>query len=117
MNTTTTQPMGDDLTSKCKFCDNDFTDLNVKSLHEQTCHPQEYESWKNSSEDLHFDTSELPVNYDPKKATGLVQFPKDTQLETIIDFLNDCNMYISGDKELEDKWKKFMPNLTKEVNG
>ena len=55
----------------------------------------------------------MVLNWDPKKATGLVQFPKDTKLETIIDFLNDCNMNINGDKKLEEKWKDYMPNITK----
>lgn len=62
--------------------------------------------------ELNIDESSINLNYDPKKMTGLVQFPKDTKLETIIDFLNDCNMNINGDKQLEEKWKDYMPNLT-----
>lgn len=54
------------------------------------------------------------IIYDPKKQTNRIEFPKNTSLETIIDFLNDCNFECAG--ELEEKWKDFMPNK-KKVDG
>ena len=50
------------------------------------------------------------VNWDPKKAEGLIQIPEDATLKEVIELINDINLNISNDEELAKKWSKWMPN-------
>ena len=52
----------------------------------------------------------MEMIYEPKKSEGLIKIPEHATLRMIIEFMNDCNFNISGDKELEAKWKHWMPN-------
>ena len=62
------------------------------------------------NEKINFDDISMNVNYDPKKAEGLIQIPKNATLQEVIELINDINLNISQDDELAKKWNKWMPN-------
>ena len=63
-----------------------------------------------AANDLIYKGNTLTIDFDPKKQKGLIQLPESASLKTVIELLNDCNLSISGDEKLNEKWKDMMPN-------
>ncbi len=69
------------------------------------------------NDEIKFDVDSMYINYDPKKAEGLIQVPENATLKEVIELINDINLNITGDEELAKKWSKWMPNNTVKEKG